>query len=281
MTDYYKVLGVRRTASKSEVRSAYRKLARLRHPDVNGGSEGAAREFDLLSKAYRVLIDPQERAYYDNQLTTALSRGGDSILHSNNPHAARARNLAVQARWDRVVDEVLERDRQETRERQRAVFTTVSLFLSTFFVAMIRPHFWGNFNYAGRAIVLTLFVIGVWHLATRLREYFQHYTYQPKSIQDSIMTEDEKPEQPYTRFSAYTFLLVGYGISIGVGLILGWHAQGFFKGLQMLFPQPPDLAQANMLFSLSTVLLIPDLVIYPPIAVLIVDTMHSVTSRID
>ncbi len=281
MTDYYKVLGVRRTASKSEVRSAYRKLARLRHPDVNGGSEGAAREFDLLSKAYRVLIDPQERAYYDNQLSTALSRGGDSILHSNNPHAARARNLAVQARWDRVVDEVLERDRQETRERQRAVFTTVSLFLSTFFVAMIRPHFWGNFNYAGRAIVLTLFVIGVWHLATRLREYFQHYTYQPKSIQDSIMTEDETPEQPYTRFSAYTFLLVGYGISVGVGLFLGWHAQGFFKGLQMLFPQSPDPAQANMLFSLSTVLLIPDLVIYPPIAVLIVDTMHSVTSRID
>jgi len=281
VTDYYKVLGVRRTASKSEVRSAYRKLARLRHPDVNGGSEGAAREFDLLSKAYRVLIDPQERAYYDNQLTTALSRGGDSILHSNNPHARRARNLAVQARWDRVVDEVLERDRQETRERQRAVFTTVSLFLSTFFVAMIRPHFWGNFNYAGRAIVLTLFVIGVWHLATRLREYFQHYTYRPKSIQDSLMTEDEKPEQPYTRFSAYTFLLVGYGISVGVGLILGWHAQEFFDGLQMLFPHRAELAQANMLFSLSTVLLIPDLVIYPPIAVLIVDTMHSVTSRID
>jgi len=281
VTDYYKVLGVRRTASKSEVKSAYRKLARLRHPDVNGGSEGAAREFDLLSKAYRVLIDPQERAYYDNQLSTALSRGGDSILHSSNPHAARARNLAVQARWDRVVNEVLERDRQETRERQRAVFTTVSLFLSTFFVAMIRPTFWSSFNYAGRAIVLTLFVIGVWHLTTRLREYFQHYTYRPKSIQDSIMTEDEKPEQPYTRFSAYTFLLVGYAISVGGGIIIGWHAQEFFDGLSMLFRHRGELGQSNMLFSLSTILLIPDLVIYPPIAVLIVDTMHAVTSRMD
>lgn len=280
MTDYYKVLGVRRTASKSEVKSAYRKLARLRHPDLNGGSEGAAREFDLLSKAYRVLIDPQERAYYDHQLSS-LSSTGDSILHSNNQYARRARNLAVQARWDRVVDEVLERDRQETRERQRAVFTTVSLFLSTFFVAMIRPHFWDSFNYAGRAIVLTLFLIGVWHLATRLREYFQHYTYRPKSIQDSITTEEEIPEQPYTRFSAYTFLLVGYGISAAGGIVIGWHAQEFFDGLQMLFRNRSELAQSNMLFSLSTILLIPDLVIYPPIAVLIVDTMHSVTSRID
>jgi hypothetical protein len=199
VTNYYKVLGIRRSASKAEVKSAYRKLARLRHPDVNGGSEQAAREFALLSKAYRVLIDPQERAYHDEQLS-AQSNSGTSFLHSNNIHAQRARNLQVQARWDRVVNEVLERDRQESRERQRAVFTTVSLFLSTFFVAMIKPHLWETFDYFGRAIVLTLFVIGVWHLATRLREYFAHYTYSPKSIQDSIMREDEKPEQPFTRF---------------------------------------------------------------------------------
>ncbi len=95
------------------------------------------------------------------------------------------------------------------------------------------------------------------------------------------MTDDEKPEQPYTRFSAYTFLLVGYAVSVAVGLIIGWYAQGFVNGLSKLIRQPADLAQSNMLFSLSTVLLIPDLVIYPPIAVLIVDGMHSLTSRFD
>lgn len=278
VTDYYKVLGVKRSASRSEVKSAYRKLARLRHPDVNGGSEKAAHEFALLSKAYRVLIDPQERAFHDQQLT-AQSSTGYSILQSDNVHARRARNLAVQARWDRVVNEVLERDRQESRERQRAVFTTVSLFLSTFFVAMLKPHLWETFNYAGRAIVLTLFVIGVWHLATRLREYFAHYTYRPKSIQDSIMREDEKPEQPYTRFSAYTFLLGGYALSIVVGLIIGWHAQGFMSGLTMLLP--PNVTHTNMFFYSSTILLIPDLVVYPPIAVLIVDSMQALTSRMD
>ena len=277
VTNYYKVLGIKRSASRSEVKSAYRKLARLRHPDVNGGSEEAAREFALLSRAYRVLIDPQERSYHDQQLTAQSS--GYSILQSENPHAQRARNLAVQARWDRVVNEVLERDRQEGRERQRAVFTTVSLFLSTFFVAMIKPHLWETFDFAGRAIVLTLFVIGVWHLATRLREYFAHYTYVPKSIQDSIMRDDEKPEQPFTRFSAYTFLLVGYVLSIGVGLIIGWHVHAAMNGLNMLIPR--EVVHSNMLLYSSTVLLIPDLVVYPPIAVLIVDSMQALTARMD
>ncbi len=280
MIDYYKILGVKRTASRSEIKSAYRKLARLRHPDVNGGSESAAREFSLLSKAYHVLGAPQERAYYDEQLT-AQSNKGYSILHSDNPHARRARNLAIQARWDRVVDEVLERDRRENRERQRAVFTTVSLFLSTFFVAMMRPHLWEVFDYAGRAVVLTLFVIGVWHLATRLREYFAHYTYIPKPIQDSIMREEEQPEQPFTRFSAYTFLLVGYALSVGIGLFIGWHAQDFFSDLTLLFRHRVDVVHSNMLFYSSTALLIPDLVVYPPIAVLIVDGMHALASRID
>ena len=278
VTNYYKVLGVKPTASRSEVKSAYRKLARLRHPDVNGGSETAAREFALLSKAYRVLTDPQERVYHDQQLA-AQSSDSYSILHSDNRHAQRARNLAVQARWDRVVDQVLERDRQESRERQRAVFTTVSLFLSTFFVALIRPHLWQTFDFAGRAIVLTLFAIGVWHLATRLREYFAHYTYTPKSIQDSIMTDEEQPEQPFTRFSAYTFLLVGYALSIAVGLLIGWHTKGFMSGLTMLLPR--EVVNPNVLFYSSTILLIPDLVVYPPIAVLIVDSMQALTARMD
>ena len=273
MVDYYKTLGVKRTASSSDIKSAYRKLARLRHPDVNGGSERAAREFALLSKAYHVLSDPQERAYYDHQISLHSS-SSSSILHSTNPHARRARNLAVQAKWDRVVNEVLEHDRRENRERQRAVFTTVSLFLSTFFVALMRPQLWQVFDYAGRAILLTLFVIGVWHLATRLREYLQHYTYTPKPIQYTIMREDEKPEQPFTRFSAYTFLLVGYAVSIGVGLLIGWQAQGFFSDLSLLVQHRVDMAQ-------SSIFLVPDLVIYPPIAVLIVDSMHALSSRID
>ncbi|HSB27637.1 MAG TPA: DnaJ domain-containing protein [Pyrinomonadaceae bacterium] len=277
MIDYYKILGIKSNASQAEIKSAYRKLARKSHPDLNPDSK-AAREFALLSKAYHVLIDPQERAYYDQQWYAAKNRSY-SILDSNNPHAKRARNLAVQAKWDRLVDEVLERDRKENRERQRAVFTTVSLFLSTFFLAMIRPQLWQIFNPFGRAIVLTLFVIGVWHLFTRLREYLAHYTYQPKVIQGSIR-DSETPEQPFTRFSAYTFLLVGYALCIGIGLYIGWHTRDFFDDLTMLI-RPPVGGHGNVLAYSSAALLIPDLVFYPPIAVLIIDTMHGLASRID
>jgi len=275
--DYYKLLGVKSSASSAEIKSAYRKLARKSHPDLNPDTR-AAREFALLSKAYHVLSDPQERAYYDQQWQANKNRSY-SILDSNNPHAKRAKNLAVQAKWDRLVDEVLERDRRENRERQRAVFTTVSLFLSTFFLAMIRPQLWQVFDPFGRAIVLTLFVIGVWHLATRLREYLAHYTYKPKAIQGSIR-DIEEPEQPFTRFSAYTFLLVGYALCVGIGLYIGWHTRDFFDDLTMLI-RPQTGVHGSVIAYTSAALLIPDLVFYPPIAVLIIDTVHGLASRID
>ena len=279
MIDYYRILGVKTTASQAEIKSAYRKLARKSHPDLNHNSQ-AARDFALLSKAYHTLIDPQERAYYDEQLKAQKNRSY-SILDSNNPHAKRARNLAVQAKWDRLVDEVLERDRLENRERQRAVFTTGSLFLSTFFLAMMRPQLWQLFSTMGRVIVLTLFVIGVWHLANRLREYLAHYTYSPKPIQGSIIGNHEAPEQPFTRFSAYTFLLVGYALSVGIGLYIGWHTQDFFNDLTLLFRHRVADVQSSLFAFTSTAILIPDLVICPPIAVLIVDTVHGLASRID
>jgi hypothetical protein len=275
--DYYKILGVKTAASQAEIKSAYRKLARKNHPDLNKNSQ-AARDFDLVSKAYHTLIDPHERAYYDDQLKAQKNRSY-SILDSNNPHAKRARNLAVQAKWDRLVDEVLERDRLENRERQRAVFTTVSLFLSTFFLAMMRPQLWTLFSTMGRVIVLTLFVIGVWHLANRLKEYLAHYTYKPKVIQG--IGDEQTPEQPFTRFSAYTFLLVGYGLSLGIGLYIGWHTQDFFNDVTLLFRHRVAEVQSSMLAFTSAALLIPDLIICPPIAVLIVDTVHGLASRID
>jgi len=272
--DYYHVLGVTQAATAAEIKSAYRKLARKRHPDVNKGSEKAAREFALLSLAYHTLIDPQERAYHDQQL--GKTSRGESILESDNKHAQRARNMATQMRWDRVVNQILETDRRENRERQRAVFTTVALFLSTFFVAMIKPPLWQSSGITGRAILVALFMVGVWHLVKRLREYFNHYTYKPDQIHYSI-TQENKPAQPFTRLTAYAFLLGGYGVSLGVGLFLGWHAQDFFSDLTLLVRHHAPTAVPSS----TSALLFADLVIYPPIAVLIIDTLHALAVRID
>jgi len=275
MSDYYHVLGVMRTATATEIKSAYRKLARKKHPDVNRGSEKAAREFALLSLAYHTLIDPQERAFYDQQLDKGVR--GESILSSDNPHAQRARDM--QARWDRVVNQILESDRRENLERQRAVFTTVSLFLSTFFVAMIKPPLWQSFGLAGRAILVTLFMTGVWHLGSRLREYFRHYTYKPDELHYSITREENPSPKPFTRFSAYAFLIGGYVVSLGIGLFIGYHSQDFFSDLTLLFRHHVPAAGSGS-FS-PTAIVISDLLFYPPIAVLVIDTMHAIASRID
>ena len=63
--DYYKILGVEKTASKDELRNQYRKLARKYHPDVNTTDKNATMKFAEISEAYEVLSDDEKRKKYD------------------------------------------------------------------------------------------------------------------------------------------------------------------------------------------------------------------------
>jgi curved DNA-binding protein len=63
--DYYAVLGVDKDASQKEIKSAYRKLARQYHPDVNPDDPEAQEQFKDINEAYQVLSDPEKREKYD------------------------------------------------------------------------------------------------------------------------------------------------------------------------------------------------------------------------
>jgi curved DNA-binding protein len=64
-SDYYKVLGVNKSASDEEIKKAYRKLAMKYHPDKNKGDKSSEEKFKQLSEAYAVLSDKEKRHQYD------------------------------------------------------------------------------------------------------------------------------------------------------------------------------------------------------------------------
>jgi curved DNA-binding protein len=63
--DYYKILGVNKSASEKEIKSAYRKLARKHHPDLNPNNAEAEKQFKQINEANEVLSDPEKRKKYD------------------------------------------------------------------------------------------------------------------------------------------------------------------------------------------------------------------------
>lgn len=109
MADHYEVLGVERSATADEIKKAYRKLARELHPDVNP-SEEAAERFKLVTHAYDVLSDTEQRERYD--LGPQAGFGGGSAFGFGDIFetffgAAQGRSAGPRSRRERGQDALL------------------------------------------------------------------------------------------------------------------------------------------------------------------------------
>ncbi len=269
MVNYYNVLKVSPKATNAEIKSAYRRLARKLHPDVNSETpENASQEFAKIAKAYAVLGNTKERADYDRRLLKEKYQTADnnSVFSSENAHAKRWRQMAYERRYNEIIDRMIADERRETLALQKVIFPTVALFLSTCFVGIFKPMFWTNMQIIGRIIMLSLFAAGMIHLIGRLRSGFERYTYGNENLHDSILEDIEPATKPYSRFKAVSFLIVGVGISLGIGLVIGNY-------LELLIG-----ASMPKFFSPS---LRPEFIFYPPIVVLLVDLMHEFISRFE
>lgn len=268
VVNYYTVLKVSPKATNAEIKSAYRRLARELHPDVNNETENTSREFAKIAKAYAVLGNTKERADYDRRLLKEKYETADngSVFSSENAHAKRWRQMAYERRYNEIIDRMIADERRETLALQKVIFPTVALFLSTCFVAIFKPMFWTNMQIIGKIVMLSLFAAGMIHLIGRLRSGFERYTYRDENLHDSILEETEPATKPYSRLKAISFLVVGVGVSLGIGLLIGNYLE-LLIGVSMPKVFSPSLR--------------PEFIFYPPIVVLLVDLMHEFISRFE
>ncbi len=268
MATYYEILKVSPKASRAEIKSAYRKLARKLHPDAHTGSEETALAFAGIAEAYEVLSDPHERAAYDRRLLEYSYNGsssGSSVFASKNSHARRWRQMAYERRYNEIIDRMIADERRESIALQKIIFPLVGLFISIVVTAALKPQVFVNTLIIGQIIIVSLFAAGTIHLYGRIREAIDRYTYNEDDLHDSILDDNEPTVKPYSRIAAIGFIAGGCLLSLLAGL-----AVGHFLGAE------PRTATVVITDTLT-----PEAILYPPIFVLFVDLVHSFASRVD
>lgn len=266
MPNYYEILKVQQDASGAEIKSAYRKLARKLHPDKNQGSEETARAFAAIAEAYEVLGNPKERAVYDTRLLQARysnSSDSDSVFVSTNAHARRWRQMVYEHRYNEIIDRMIAEERRESFALQKVIFPIVALFMSCLVVTILRPKIFEDSPVIVKILLVSLFVAGVIHLFSRIRDGLQKYAYAEDEVHKSILDDEALRSKPVSKWTAGGFLVGGVIVSLGVGLLIGNYVALVPPSIPSMFSQT----------------LKPEFIFYPPIIVMLVDIIHSFALR--
>ena len=268
MVNYYDILKVSPTASKAEIKSAYRRLARKLHPDRNNGSEETALKFAAIAEAYEILGNSKERAKYDSRVLDIQYNGNgnaDSVFASSNRHARRWRQMVYEKRYNDIIDRMIEEERHEAMAFQKVIYPLVALFVSAIIATAFHPRIFANAEVIGKIVIVSLFIVGVIHLTRRIRDGFDRYTEYDDNIHESILDDNARQQPRYSQYTAAAALFVGFLLCLGVGFLIGTQVHFAAQTMPSMFA--PDLK--------------PEFLFYPPIITLFVDLMHSFASRLD
>lgn len=252
MTELYRVLKVSPHATAAEIKSAYRKLARKYHPDVCSSPDANAR-FARIHEAYRVLSNSMLRSRYDR---------GEPIYARQTFYARAAKVAEYQRKFDQVVDEMIARDRQEIAARSHAVFIVVTLFLSVFYVAFAKPTIIEELSSIWRVLVVAVSLYALWYLVRNLAIVLSRYTYQMPDRLISVFREETPNDKFISRRAALVFIVSGYVVSIGLGIVLSRLTRLYYG---------PALSPGMVL----------SVFLYPPIAVLIIGGFRRLGNYLD
>lgn len=245
MFDAYAVLGIPRSASSREVKSAYRRLARKHHPDVSSSADSKL-EFVRIHEAYQLLSNPPSRKLYDHYLGK----------HERSAEWLE-REAAIEARAEEIVAGILERDRAEIRQRGEAVSVVTTLLLSTFLAALAQPIL--AFGWLARGVLVLWAIYCAYYLARSLKRTFSRYTYVPPRL--SVTQLVEPPTEPFSRTEAALMLGAAYVIALALGALIGELAEG---SVWLIFERGSVAA----------------IFVFPPIAVFIVDKVRQLNDRL-